>query len=305
MSWAAGALAALLLAACNTTIEVPADKLPRFEAPAARPHVALVLGSGGHRGFAHIGVLKVLEEEGLKPDLIVGSSVGALVGALYASGMSAVEMERLALDLNIADFFMEWRAIVGFPVSGRGLQAFVQRVLGERTIESLAIPFVAVATRARDRKLVAFNRGDIGLAVRASGASPGMFDPVKIGEELYLDGDEASPVPIQLARQLGAQVVIAVDVSAYAETTPPDVPKEWIEKDARRARQVRLEGRAADVMLHPDLGYYVNPQEPGRRRAMAKAESLAREHLPEIRAAFDRARQSRPTARMPSAEASR
>ena len=302
MRWVAGALAALLLAACNTTIEVPADRLPRFEQPAARPQVALVLGSGGHRGFAHIGVLKVLEAEGLKPDLVVGSSVGALVGALYASGMSAAEMERLALDLNIADFFMEWRAIMGFPVSGRGLQAFVQGVLGERTIESLAVPFVAVATRARDRTLVAFNRGDIGLAVRASGASPGMFDPVKIGDEVYLDGDEASPVPIQLARKLGAQVVIAVDVSAYVETTPPDVPKEWIEKDARRARQVSLEAPSADVVLHPNLGYYVNPQEPGRRRAMATAEQMARERIAEIRAAFA---QARSRARMPSAEASR
>jgi NTE family protein len=295
------ALAALLLAAC-TTIEVPPERLPRFEPLASRPQVALVLGSGGHRGFAHIGVLKVLEEEGLRPDIVVGSSVGALVGALYASGMPVAEMERLALELNIADFFMEWRAITGFPVSGHGLQAFVHRVLRGRTIESLPLPFVAVATRARDRKLVTFTRGDIGLAVRASGASPGLFDPVKIGDETYIDGDEASPVPIRLAREMGAAVVIAVDVSAFEETRPPDVPQEWIVKGERRARQIRAEAPQADVLLHPDLGYYVNPQEAGRRRAIAIAEGLTRESMGAIRAAFA---QARSRVRMPSAEASR
>jgi NTE family protein len=275
---------AVLLAAC-APIQVAPERLPRFEPHASNPRVALVLGSGGHRGFAHIGVLKVLEEAGIRPDLIVGSSVGALVGALYASGIPATELERRALDLNIMDFFMEWRALGGFPVSGQALQVFVNDALNGRLIESLPMRFVAVAARARDRALVAFNRGDTGLAVRASGASPGLFDAVKIGDETYIDGDEASPVPVQLARRLGAKVVIAVDVSAYEEKRPPDVPQEWIVRGERRARQIEAESKAADVMLHPDLGYYVNPQEPGRRRAMAVAEEATRRALPQIRAA--------------------
>ena len=297
----------LALAACTSVGPVPPERLPRFEAPATPASVALVLGSGGHRGFAHIGVLKVLEEAGLHPDLIVGSSVGALVGALYASGMTAAELERRALDLNIMDFFMEWRALRGFPVSGAALQVFVNEALHGRPIESLPMRFVAVAAREKDRTLVAFNRGDAGLAVRASGASPGLFDAVKIGPETYIDGDEASPVPIQLARRLGASVVIAVDVSAYEDKRPDDVPQEWIVRGERRARQIAAESVAADVVLHPDLGYYVNPQEPGRRRAIAIAEALTREHLPEIRAAFARARapQSRARAAMPAGEASR
>jgi NTE family protein len=300
------ALLAALLAAC-TPREVPPERLPRFELPAAAPRVALVLGSGGHRGFAHLGVLRVLEAEGLRPDLVVGSSVGALVGALYASGMPMGELERLAMDLNLMDFFMEWRLLGGLPASGEGVEAFVSGALESRPIESLPIGFAAVATRARDRALVPFNRGDTALAVRASGASPGLFDAVRIGDETYVDGDEASPVPILAARRLGAKVVIAVDVSAHAHTTPDDVPGEWIEKDARRARQVRAEAAAADVLLHPDLGYYVNPQETGRRRAMALGEAAARRQLDDIRAAFERAGvgQAIGSARMPSGEASR
>jgi NTE family protein len=298
MKLAAAALFLALLAACKT-IEVPPERLPRFEPPPAPMGVALVLGSGGHRGFAHLGVLKVLEQEGLRPDLVVGSSVGAMVGALYASGMPIDELERDALELNLADFFLEWRALGGFPVSGEGLQVYVNRMVKERPIESFPIPFAAVATRARDRELVAFNHGDAGLAVRASGASPGLFDAVKIGNETYLDGDESSPVPILLARRLGATAVIAVDVSAFAESTPADVPPEWIAKDARRARQIHAEAAQADVVLHPDLGYYVNPQEPGRRRAMAIAEHVTREHLAEIRAVFERARATRKHARTP------
>ena len=298
MKLAAAALLLVLLAACRT-IEVPPERWPRFEPPRAPMGVALVLGSGGHRGFAHLGVIKVLEEEGLRPDLVVGSSVGAMVGALYASGMPIAELERDAIELNLADFFLEWRALGGFPVSGEGVQVYVNRMVRGRPIESFPIPFAAVATRAKDRELVAFNRGDAGLAVRASGASPGLFDAVKIGGETYLDGDEASPVPILLARRLGATAVIAVDVSAFVESTPADVPHDWIEKDARRARQIRAEAQRADVVLHPDLGYYVNPQEPGRRRAIAIAERVTRDHIEEIRAVFARARASGKHARMP------
>jgi hypothetical protein len=105
-----------------------------------------------------------------------------------------------------------------------------------------------------------------------------------------------------LARRLGATAIVAIDVSAHLDTTPPDVPQEWIERGNRRERQVRLEAPAADVLLHPDLGYYVNPQEPGRRRAIAVAEQVARGRIAEIRAAFA---QARSRARMPSAEASR
>lgn len=304
----AGVVAACLLAlaGCRSADDVPADRMPRFEPPAGEaPRIALVLGSGGPRGFAHIGVLKVLEDMGVKPDLVIGSSVGAMVGAMYAAGFRARELERLAYELNVLDFF-ELSFLGRDPASGTAVQDYVNSHVGGRSLERLGIPFAAAATRLSDHKLVLFNCGDTGLAVRASGASPGQFRPVRIGKELYVDGDETSPVPIHAARMLGAKVVIAVDVSAYAEDTPPGVPREWVEKDARRARQVAAESREADVLLHPNIGYYAGHDEHYRSSVIAMAERATREKLPAIRAALARAGvQNASTARMPVGDASR
>ena len=292
-------LAALVLAGC-TSSSVPPDRLPRYVQPPA-PRVALVLGSGGPRGFAHIGVLKVLEEAGIKPDLIVGASSGAIVGAIYAAKGNATEAERAATGFNVLDFF-ESRMLGGALASGAGIQDFVNRQVGNRPLESLPVGLVVTATRVSDRKLVIFNRGDTGLAVRASSASPGQVDPVRIGDHLYIDGDETAPVPILVARLLGARVVIAVDVSAYDKDTPPNVPKEWIVKDARRAEQVKAEAAHADVLLHPNVGYYSGYSEEYRRKIIAIAESYTREQLPAIRAAVA---QASSTERTPARETSR
>jgi NTE family protein len=303
------ALGLVLLAACRAE-DVTPDRLPRFVPPATAPRVALVLGSGGPRGFAHIGVIKVLEEDGVRPDFIIGSSVGALVGALYAGGYTAQQLEQFAYDLSMLEFF-EIGMLRGARASGAPIQHYVNECLGHRTIEQLRIPFAAAATRASDHRLVLFTHGDTGLAVRASGADPDQFEPVKIGNEMYMDGDADSPVPIRAARALGARVVIAVDVSAYAEDTPSGVPEEWIRKDARRAAQVRAEAPQADVLLHPNIGYYAGYKEEYRRRVIAAAERYTRQHMAEIRAAFARAgmalpmRQASSTARTPSGEASR
>jgi NTE family protein len=281
--------AAVLASACNwAERSIPPERIPRFEPTAMRPRIALVLGSGGPRGFAHIGVLKALEAAGVHPDLVVGSSVGAMVGALYAAGYDARKLEDMAYGLNLFEF-LEPNMVWGGAASGRAVQAFIDKAVGDRPIESLGMPFAAVATRLSDRKLVVFNHGDTGLAVRASGASPGEFKPVRIGSDMYVDGDEASPVPIHIARELGAQVVIAVDVSAYLEQTPPGVPQDWIDKDARRARQIRAEAPQADVMIHPDIGYYAGHDEGYRRRVIEIAEQVTREEMPKVLAAVAKA----------------
>ena len=306
------------LAGCNITGYVAKEREPRFVAPTGpAPRVALVLGSGGPRGFAHIGVLKALEDAGIRPDVVIGSSVGAMVGALYAGGMSARELERLAYEINLLEFF-EFRALTGGLATGGTIQNYVNGKVEGRSIEALKIPFVAAATRVSDGKLALFNHGDTGLAVRASGASPGQFEPVMIGSELYMDGDEASPVPIRAARALGAKVVIAVDVSAFAEDTPQTALAEWIAKDERRARQVAFEASAADVIVHPNIGYYAGLTEPYRRRVIEIAERVTRENLPAIRVALARAGiaqaqqaqgaaepQNASMARIPAGEASR
>jgi NTE family protein len=297
---------ALALAGCNITGYVSKEREPRFVQPAVQPRVALVLGSGGPRGFALIGVLKALDDAGVKPDLIVGSSVGSMVGALYASGMSARELERLAYEINVLEFF-EFRVLGGGLATGSTIQNYVNTKVDGLAIEQLKVPFVATATRLSDGKIALFNHGDTGLAVRASGASPGQFEPVRIGGELYVDGDESSPVPIEAARRLGAKVVIAVDVSAYAADTPATAPLEWIAKDERRARQVASEAKDADVIIHPNIGYYAGGNEPYRRRVIAIAERVARESIPAIQAALARAAASQAAsmARMPSGDASR
>jgi NTE family protein len=296
---AATLLVAALAAGCVPGgEEVPPARLPRFQPPDRAPDVALVLGSGGPRGFAHIGVLKVLDEMGVRPDLVVGSSAGAMVGALYASGMDARELERLATSLSMARFY-DPRRLLGERGTGVAVESFVNEMVGNRTIEQLPVPLTVVATRLRDRGLALFDRGDAGLAVRASSADPDSFEPVRIGDELYADGDELSPVPIRVARQLGARVVIAVDVSAYAGTAPPGVPRAWIDKDARRARQVLAEAPEADVLLHPDIGYYAGTSEEYRRRVIALAERYTRERMPAIRAALGGARAGKAAARPP------
>ncbi len=302
-------VAALALAGC-TLEEVGPERLPRFQPLAQAPRVALVLGSGGPRGFAHIGVLKVLEEAGVKPDLIVGSSVGAIVGALYASGMSARELERLAYDISVLEFF-EVRMVTGSLATGSALQSYMNARVKDRPMEALGIPFVATATRVRDRELVLFNRGDTGLAIRASSANPGQFEPVRIGAESYIDGDEVSPVPIRAARRLGARFVIAVNVGALLESTPAGVPREWVVGDERRTRMFGAEAAEADIVIHPDIGYYAGHTEEYRRAVIGLAERATRAQLPAIRARFAQAGMPLPappqvgSARIPVGEASR
>jgi NTE family protein len=257
------ALAALLLAACQTP-ETPPERLPRFEAPAAKPTVALVLGSGGPRGFAHIGVIKVLDENGIKPDLVVGTSVGAMVGALNADGLDGRQLEALAAKIKLSEFFEISMIGIG-KASGVATQKYVNEHVGGKPIESLKVAFAAAATRVRDKALVVFNRGDTGLAVRASSANADSFEPVRIGKDEYVDGDYVSPVPIDAARKLGARVVIAVDVSAYPEDAPPGVPREWVDNDGRRAAQIAREAPEADVLLHPNIGYYAGHSDEYRR----------------------------------------
>jgi NTE family protein len=287
---ATGLLTIILIAGCAPGEgSVSPARLPRSEPMVRAPAVALVLGSGGPRGFAHIGVLKVLDDMGVRPDLIVGTSAGAMVGALYASGMDARAIERLAMNLRAIRFY-EPRQLFGMRGSGRPVEEFINESVAGRAIEQLHIPLAIAATRLHDQRLVLFDHGDTGLAVRASSADPDRFEPVEIGGALYADGDELSPVPIHAARQLGARFVIAVNVSAFAETTPPDAPRAWIDKDARRARQILAEAPEADVILHPDIGYYAGSSEEYRRRVIAAAEGYTRERIPAIRAALRAAR---------------
>ncbi|MBL8459440.1 MAG: patatin-like phospholipase family protein [Zoogloea sp.] len=192
--------------------------MPLAAAPAERPlgrkpRLAVVLGGGSARGFAHIGVVKGLEAHGIRPDLVVGCSAGSLVGAFWAAGFSGDRMEELALrvrDSEIIDV-VQGNAPRGM-VTGQSLQNFVNQALRGRGIESFPTPFAAVATRYPSGDLAVLRSGDTGFAVRASCSIPGVFVPAAQGGQEYLDGGLVSPVPVRTARQLGADVVVAVDV---------------------------------------------------------------------------------------------
>ncbi len=215
-----------------------------------RPVVALALGSGGARGFAHVGAIKALEAGGVVPDIVVGASSGAVVAALYAGGLDAESLERIALDLDKA-------SLVDFVLFGKGwvrgeaLQDFVNDALGGRPIEKLSRRFAVAATRARGGKGIFFNRGDTGVAVRASASVPNLFIPPVIRGEEYIDGGLTSPVPVELARKMGADVVIAVDVSWMGQARLNG--GDDFERARRRPRLALLDAELAraDVVITP------------------------------------------------------
>ena len=178
----------------------------------ARPVVALVLGAGGSRGFAHVGVIKVLEAEGIQPAVVVGSSSGAVVAALYAGGYSASALEEMALQVEDDDL-IDFTLFGPARVQGEALQNFVNRALGNRSIETLQRAFAVIATERGTNRMTIFNRGNTGLAVRASSSIPQLFWPVLIEGTEYIDGGLSSRVPVPVARRMGGQVIIAVDVS--------------------------------------------------------------------------------------------
>ena len=173
--------------------------------------MGLVLGAGGSRGFAHLGVIKVLEEAGLRPDLVVGASVGSVIGALYCAGLGIDALEQMALALDQGDV-LDFNPFSGGVFSGVRLQEFVNRAVRGRPIESLQTPLAVVATERASRKLVAFTRGDTGLAVRASSSVPMIFASPFIEQKAYVDAAVADPLPTLIARRMGAQVVLAVNL---------------------------------------------------------------------------------------------
>jgi len=253
------------LAACTTVpkpavVDAPAP--PPAEPPAAAtpkppprlPRIGLALGGGAARGFAHIGVIQVLEESGIKPDLVVGTSAGSLVAALYASGKSGAELATLADSMD-ESAFTDW----SFPgrglIRGEALAKYVRDHTGARSIEQMRTPLGIVATDLDSGQPILFQRGDPGVAVRASSAVPAVFQPVKIGTHEYVDGGLVAPVPVRFARQMGAEFVIAVDISAAPDGNATGDPMRMLlQTFAIMGRSINnFELRDADVVLRPKL----------------------------------------------------
>lgn len=200
-------LALLLLAACATKTPVPEVAAPQ---PALK--IALALGGGAARGFAHIGVIKALEAQGISPDIIVGTSAGSVVGALYAAGYNGFELQQLSMQMEesqVSDWSMPNRGVI----KGDALQDFINNAVKYRTLEKMKKTLAVVATDLHSGEMIIFRSGNTGMAVRASSSVPGIFQPVAINGKEYVDGGLVAPVPVRVARSLGADFVIAVDIS--------------------------------------------------------------------------------------------
>ena len=255
---------------------------PTFVAATMRPRLALVLAAGGPRGFAHVGVLRALDELGVRPDLVVGASVGALVGSALAAGLSTAQIEAFAFDF---DFYRlaRWSPSGGAQLDGRGISDLVQQTLGVRRFEQLRIPFAAVATDVQRNAAAIFNHGELGPAVQASCAVPRWFAPVRIRGREFADGDATSPLPVQAARMLGAQKVLAVDVAVHPDRPRPAGAERYLESDRTKREQIDAEARQADLVLHPYFGYWVNLSREYRESAARAAYEYTLQQAPRLR----------------------
>ncbi len=254
-------------------------------APPPRPlRIALALGGGAARGFAHVGVIKGLEARGIHPDIIVGTSAGAIVGALYAGGYNGIELNRLALNMDEA-VLSDWALPSRGLFKGESLQNYVNHALKDRPIEKLEHKFAATATDLQTGELVVFERGNTGQAVRASASVPGVFEPVRIGRAEYVDGGLVSPVPVRVARRLGADVVIAVDISARpgsADTT--GVVSILLQTFAIMGQTIAgYEEKEADLVIRPMLPSMAGSDFAARNAAVLAGEEAVSRQADQIR----------------------
>ena len=253
--------------------------LTPFEPP---PRIALVLSSGGPRGYAHLGVMRVLEEAGIEVDLIVGTSVGSLLGAFWADGRSAAELDALSEVGGPLTLFDPSPFADRGWIHGQRLQDFVNTRLGNKSIEQFPRRLVVVATRRSNKAPVFFASGNAGVAVRASSAVPGILSPVGIDGTEYEDGDESLPLAVRAARQAGAQFVIAVDVTPRLDTAPVGTSRAQLERISQRRARIAPEALQADYVLDAGLAWEASPLPSYFRYARRTGEQAARRQLPEL-----------------------
>ena len=249
--------------------------------------IGLALGGGAARGFAHVGVIAVLEEAGLKPQIVVGTSAGSLVAALYATGKTSAQLQQTALNMEevaITDWML--------PIFGRGmfrgeaLARYVNELTANRLIENMAIPLGIVATDLNNGQAVLFQKGDTGTAVRASSAVPAVFVPVKINGREYVDGGLVSPVPVRFARQMGADIVVAVDISNPPEANPAtDTLQILLQTFAIMGKSInQYELKDADVVVRPSQVGLKSADFSARQRAIDAGRAAMLAALPALKA---------------------
>ena len=288
---------AALITACSTAPGVPKNSgsaalesvPPLVVTPKPPPKIGLALGGGAARGFAHVGVIQVLEENGIKPNLVTGTSAGSLVAAIYASGKNGAQLQRVAETMEEAAI-ADWT----LPIFSRGmlrgdaLARYVNAQVSSKLIEDLPMPLGIVATDLNTGNDVLFQRGDTGTAVRASSAVPAVFQPVKIAGREYVDGGLVSPVPVGAARRMGADFVIAVDISSPPEGSLTggtlDILMQTFSIMGKSINRYEL--RDAEVVVRPALQGIGSSDFSARKRSIEAGRQAMLKMIPELKAAL-------------------
>jgi len=280
-----------LLSACAVTPPpvAPVEPPPVVVTPKRPPRIGLALGGGAARGFAHVGVIQALEEAGIRPDLVVGTSAGSLVAALYASGKTGAQLQLIAESMEEATF-ADWT----LPIFSRGilrgeaLARYVSTQVNGRLIEQMAMPLGIVATDLNTGLGVMFQRGDTATAVRASSAVPALFQPVRISGRDYVDGGLVSPVPVRYARQMGAELIVAVDISSAPEANAAgDSLQILLQTFSIMGKSINsLELRDAEVVVRPELNGVASSDFTLRQRSIEAGRAAMNRLLPQLRAAI-------------------
>jgi NTE family protein len=246
---------------------------PKALPPSKPAKIAVVLGAGASRGFAHIGVLKVLEANNVPISMIVGTSAGSFVGSLYAYGYHAFQLQELSFSLERSDIIDFGMPDKGF-INGDALEEFINKKVKNSHIENFKLPFYAVATDIQSGEEIIFSSGNTGIAVRASCSIPGIFKPVLIGDRFYADGGLVSPVAVDAAKRLGADVVIAVDIASDVDTSKPEGTIDMILKSVTimHSQIATTQLSHADVVIRPKVGYISSSDFTKRHEAVLEGE---------------------------------
>ena len=299
----------LSVTACTGTKVTTPIEPPVVERPPAK--IALALGGGAARGFAHIGVIKALEAQGISADIVVGTSAGSVVGALYASGLNGFKIQELSMNMEedqVIDGSGLYRCLAETLISdkrgcikGQALQDFINKNVNDRPIEKLNKTFAAVATSLSNGEMTVFQTGNTGVAVRASSSVPVFFQPVTIGAKDYVDGGLVTPVPVSAARTLGADFVIAVDISDRPQDrkTTGIVDIMWQTFTIFGQTINRYELPKADVIIRPVTYGIPATDMSGRNIAVLEGEKAVAAILPELKAKLAKLNETRHVAGMP------
>jgi len=274
---------ALIISACTPKETVQ----PTGQGKPAR--IAVVLGAGASRGFAHIGVLKVLEANKIPVHMVVGTSAGSFVGSLYSYGFNAFQLQKIALSIEKGDIVDLTIPDNGF-IKGDKLEEYVNSSIKNTPIEKLRLPFYAVATVLPTGQEVVFGKGNTGTAVRASCSIPGVFRPAHIADKLYVDGGVVSPVAVDAAKRYGADIVIAVDISADLDVKQPESTIDTILQSINimYAKLATTQIARADVVIRPKVGHIGSADLEKRHEAILEGEKAAYEAMPKIKEIIDR-----------------